>query len=352
MIFNINLPKGCKYMAVFLVMSVIMLLAGCKSKQALAVKDLDTYIANGDYDKALEKANELIKTYPKNQFILRNMGLALMGSGDFDGAIEAFDNALKLNKNIIGTLENDIIYYKAVALNRQGRDKQAYDEISKLTEKNKKYEAYLLQGMIALELGRKQDAINAFDKAVEKNEKDYDMYIELYNAMDTHSYTQTGKDYLLKGIKLAQKSNDKFFLGKLYYYNKEYELAVKALEQVSKNSEALVYLAKALYMQGDLEGAFNISDTAINNGDIFGEHYNIVGLYYLSRNDYKNALNSFDEGLKLENIKNFSELSYNKAVAYEFMGDFDSAKAIMKSLVEEYPDLNAAKREFLFLKTR
>ena len=350
--FNKKKSLYAKYFMAFIVLSLFITLVSCKSRESLAVKDLDTYVANRDFDKALEASEELIAMYPKNPFILRNKAIALMGKKDYGKAVEVFDEAIKLNKKNLKSLENDIIYYKATALFKQGMKEQAYDEISKISDKSKSKATYLLQGIIALELGRKQEAITAFDEVISKNRKDYDIYIELFNAMDAYNYTQSGKDYLLKGIEAAKKSKNNFYLGKLYYFNKNYEMAVKTLENERKNKAAQIYLSKALYMQDEKNKAFEISDASIKNGDKFGEHYNITALYYMSLEDYQKALDIIDEALASDNLNNISELMYNKAVAYEYLGEFEAAKSIMKELTEKYPDLEAAKREFLFLKTR
>lgn len=352
MSFNKNKHLYIRCLMALIILSTVITLISCKSKESLEIKDLDTYVANHDFDKAIEISEELIAKYPKNPFILRNKAIALMGKKDYDKAIEVFDEAAKLNKKHIKSLENDIIYYKAAALTKQGMNEQAYDEITKIADKSKKKEAYLLQGMIALELGKKQEAITAFDEVIAKNRNDYDIYIELFNAMDSYNYTQSGKDYLLKGIEVAQKSKNNFYLGKLHYFNRDYEMAVKTLENENKNKSAQIYLSKALYMQDEKKKAFEISEASIKNGDKFGEHYNIVALYYMSLEDYRKALDTIDEALKLDNISNTSELKYNKAVAYEYLGEFEDASSIMKELTEKHPNLDVAKREFLFLKTR
>ena len=46
------------------------------------------------------------------------------------------------------------------------------------------------------------------------------------------------------------------------------------------------------------------------------------------------------------------ELSYNRIVAYENLGDFESAKKYMKEYLKAYPDDERAQREYEFLQTR
>lgn len=192
----------------------------------------------------------------------------------------------------------------------------------------------------------------AFDKAIEYDKNNLQLYIDIFRAFAANNYLQSGKDYLSSGIRVAQKAEDNLNLGRLFYYNEEYEMAIKTLENENKDSLARVYMAKAMYKKGDIKSAYQIAENAVANNEQNGEYYNIIGLYHMSNHDYKNAMSSFSEGLKLKNLKNDCELRYNEAVAYEFIGDFSTARQKMESLIHDYPELESAKREFMFLKTR
>lgn len=351
---NVNVKiKHLLYITIFCCFTFVLF--GCKGRDLnKCISRVNNEIAGESYDRAIDLIDEGLDKFKNNQLLLRSKGIALMGLNDYEQAVECFDMALNLNKKHIGSVEQDIIFYKSVALSKLSKNEQAYELISSLAQDKKKKDVFLLQGMIALELGRKQDAVTAFDKAIEADEKDLEMYIDIFQALATNSYSQSGKDYLSQGIRIAQKADKKLMLGKLFYYNEEYELSIKALEGEMDKPEAKVYMAKSMYMQGEIKRAYDICFDAINNSkeEQLGEYYNIIGLYHMSNSEYKKAINSFNEGLELNDSASDCELRYNEAVAYEFLGDYSTARNKMEDLIKLYPGLENAKREFLFLKTR
>ena len=70
------------------------------------------------------------------------------------------------------------------------------------------------------------------------------------------------------------------------------------------------------------------------------------------KNDYEAALAAFQSGMAIENSGLTQTLMYNEIVAYEYLGDFDKAKVLMRTYISSYPDDETAKRENDFLSTR
>jgi hypothetical protein len=64
-------------------------------------------------------------------------------------------------------------------------------------------------------------------------------------------------------------------------------------------------------------------------------------------------LNAFDSGLSVtENNDCIQQLRFNQIVAYEYLGEFEKASALMNGYLESYPDDEQAVREYEFLRTR
>lgn len=346
--------KRRKFVAILILLVVVLSFFACKDKEFnKLLKKIDGSISQEKYKDALELIERAKEENENHQGLLRLEGIALMGISDYEMAIQSFDEALDLNKKKkLGFIEKDMIYYKAVAFSKLGKHELAYNTLDVLVNEKGEKDSFLLRGMLALKLGRKQDAVLAFDRAIELDKKNLQLYVDIFHAFVNNNYLQSGKDYLSSGIRMAQKSGDKVSLGKLFYYNEEYEMAIKTLENETKLPMAKVYLAKAMYRKGDIKSAYEIADQAIKNDEQNSEYYNIAGLYHMSNHEYDKAMDSFLNGLQLKEIQNDCELRYNEAVAYEFTGDFSTAKQKMEALIQDYPELEAAKREFLFLKTR
>ena len=64
-------------------------------------------------------------------------------------------------------------------------------------------------------------------------------------------------------------------------------------------------------------------------------------------NYYRLALAREDNSEKMT-----KEMRFNMIVAYEKMGDLESAKVLLKEYLEDYPDDEDAKKEIEFLETR
>lgn len=339
---------------IFTIIGILLLFSSCKNKEYNTInKKIENRLSKKEYEEALSLIEMLKKDNPSKKEVLRLEGIARMGKGEYEAAIECFDTVLNQNKKKkLGIMEQDIVYYKSVAQSRLGNYEAAYRTLETMPTGKEQRDVFLLKGMLALKMGRKQDAILAFDKAIETDKNNILIYIDIFRTFSVNNYTQSGKDYLSSGIKVAQKSGDNLNLGKLYYFNEEYEMAIKSLENELKNPLARVYMAKAMYKRGDVKGAYGIAENAIRNNEQNSEYYNIMGLYYIAEKDYKKAMTYFVNGLNLPELQNDCELRYNEAVVYEFMGDFSTAKKKMEALLRDYPDLESAKREFLFLKTR
>lgn len=65
--------------------------------------------------------------------------------------------------------------------------------------------------------------------------------------------------------------------------------------------------------------------------------------------DYETAISEFSAGLEADEVTNEQELRSNLIAAYEYNLDFDKAKELMQAYLADYPEDEAAAREYLFL---
>ena len=77
-----------------------------------------------------------------------------------------------------------------------------------------------------------------------------------------------------------------------------------------------------------------------------------LGMNEMEKSHYKQAITYFEAGLALEEVPNKQNLMKSTIAAYEYRGDFDSAKKVMKEYLSLYPSDEDAKRESIFLETR
>ena len=90
----------------------------------------NAYTAKGDYDRAIQDFDQSIKLNPTYAKPFNNRGVAYLRKGEYDLAIKALDEAIKLNPNYGGAFANRAgIYLKKNEYDRAARD---YDEAIRL----------------------------------------------------------------------------------------------------------------------------------------------------------------------------------------------------------------------------
>lgn len=289
-------------------------------------------------------------------YIQRGMGLAYMGQNDYENALLCFRAALENGGTKPEDIDYDINYYMAVCYYKLERYDEAlarYDAI--LALRTKEVDAYVQRGIIKLKLGKHDEAIADFDTAISLDKDDYSLYIDIYTALKDNGYETEGINYLNIAMESGDKKMSSYDKGRLYFYLGNYTYARNFLEQArsdgNRTEEVLLLLGQSYEALNDRSYALTLY------GDFVAENpsaviYNQMGMCYAASGDYENALDSFEKGLAVEGGTFRQELSYNRIIAYENLGDFESAKKYMKDYLKVYPDDERAQREYEFLQTR
>ena len=89
-----------------------------------AVNAGNRLFGNGDYDAALVKYNEAVEDAPESAIVQYNMGAAHYKKEDFDSAVDAFNQALMTDDQI---LESNANYNLGNCKYKQGRLKENTD---------------------------------------------------------------------------------------------------------------------------------------------------------------------------------------------------------------------------------
>lgn len=164
---------------------------------------------------------------------------------------------------------------------------------------------YVQDGAELLEQGKYQQAVEAFEMAIQQAEQDKTVEPEAYRG-----------------------------LGIAYYNQKEFARAQENLQK------ALDMGAKATPVV-----------------------YNMMGICKMQQEDYEGALASFTEGIALKIVQaegeaavdyseTIREMRFNCIVCYEQLRDWENAKTVANEYIKEYPEDAEAQREVQFLETR
>ncbi len=353
---GIFLKKMWKIGFIFL----MVLLTGCKKKENEPTKIVSGMkaIEQSDYETAVGNFEAAIATGEDLEAAYRGLGMAYLGQTDYDKAVECFELALQQAGGKVGTMEYDISYYLAVAEYKRGAIDNAiqiYTSIIALDKKNPS--AYFLRGVMELEKGEYEAAIKDFNEAITRDEKNDELYIDIFQRLKEFGYVDGGKEYLNKALGIEGFNN--YQKGRLYYFLQDYENARNFLETArsegKEEPDIILYLGKTYEDLGgekNLEYAISLYRSYLEKNPKDEEIYNQMGLCQMGLRDYEGALGTFQAALAIEGNTMTQNLKFHEIVAYEYMSDFKNAAALMEEYIRTYPDDEAAKREYIFLKTR
>ena len=286
----------------------------------------------------------------------KEAGLDLMASGDYEGAIEQFDEALS-NSGVTVTDEAiDVSYYKAVAqyLNDDFSGAiETYTALIAYDEDNA--DPLFLRGSLYMAENESAKGLEDYKAAVAVDEDNYDLYIAIYENLEALGYSDEALEFLNLGLEVDGNSADDYIgRGRIYLLLGQYDAAIKVLEKAEDKGEslALLYLAEVYDASGDEETSQEYIESYANSSDTTSESLNILGNILMENGSYAEALETYQEALALDDVTNEKELLKNEIGALEYTGDFETAYAKALEFIETYPNEADILREITFLETR
>lgn len=309
-----------------------------------AVVALSVFLCTGCSNERVEEQKEK-----------RLEGITLMENGKYEKALEAFQEALDLSLGEIGEEELDICFYKAEAQYFTGDVEGAMATYTAIIDYNENAKAYFLRGNLYYSLEDEENALKDYAAAIEKEKKDYDLYIGVYEALSAHGKDKEAQDYLNQALEISGNSAyDKMQKGRINFLLGERETAVSLLEESIKGKEvkAYYYLAELYSLLGDDAKSQESLNAYLESGKADSYSLFEVANDQLGKGNYDLAIECLNTALQLENVPNKQIILKTLVIAHEQNLDFATAKELMAKYVETYPDDEEAKREFTFLETR
>lgn len=314
-----------------------------------------TYIELEDYEEALTQFDLALKLDSEHRLAKRGIGITKLALGEYETALDYFQDVLSMANGTIGTLELDLLDYRAIAETKLGRYDAAIDTYSTLIEVDYNVKNHYYQrGHIYLLNGDYDHAIEDFEIALNGSDFDCSIYLNIYHALDSAGYKDEAVNFLGKALTSSAAANsDDFSLGLIYYYLEDYTNAIMKLNGIAQdNHEALLYLGKIYISQYNMIQAKSTLEQYLTYDNSNAEVYNQLGLISISESDYETALAHFKNGILTKDTAILRDLKWNEAVCYEYLGDFDTAFTKIEEYLTNWPDDETALREYEFLKTR
>ncbi len=294
--------------------------------------------------------------YDKKELELRDKGVAAMEAGKYDEAIPLFDKALACSIGKVTDLELDIDYYKAAAQFANGDFDDAVTTYTYLIKFDKtNYKPYFLRGSIYASEGEIGQAIKDYDAAVDIDPKNYLLYIQIYENLNSLGFSEQGLVYLNDALEVTDKSAEsKYYKGRIYYLLGQTDDAKKYLSAAIEKDviDAKLYLAKIYQDAGDYDNAQKLLEEYAASDNVTSDALGTLGDIELSSGDYESALGYYQAGLKLDSIDNMSQLMKGQVACLEKMGNYSEALDVLTQYIEMYPNDEEAEKELIFLQSR
>lgn len=289
----------------------------------------------------------------------RQYGINCMQEGKYEDAVNAFQKALNQSVGSISAVELDICYYKAQALYQSGDSEGALEVYTSIINYKKDAKAYFLRGSLYYCTGLEEKEGQGgkdFDEAVALEPDNYELYIGIYEVLSQSGDPEgNASDYLDKALEISGDSaNDHMQKGRIYYLLGDYEQAKTLQEKALKEDmkEANYYLTQTYEALGDPDAADEAFSAYLESGLAdAGALYNI-GETLIKAGRYERAVNCFDKALELESVPNKQVILKSRIAAYEYMGNFSTAKELVSEYQKAYPEDYSLDNEKIFLETR
>lgn len=341
---------------IFVALTACMIFTGCSTNKELSnYKQGIQALENQQYSEALNHFKASEEEGNKLQLSYRGEGMAYLGLSQYEDALNSFNLALEQSNGLVKSIDYDINYYMAVAEYNSGKLEDAIKTYSNIIAVNKNdANAYYLRGKTNLELGKIDEAKADYDKAIELKKDDSRLYINIYEDLVEKGMEADAKAYINTGVVSVSKPTT-YELGIFNYYLGDYTQARNYFEESSetkKTEEGIIYLGKTYEALDDAGYTIALYEEYISNNKTADIVYNELGLLKASKRDYEGAIAAFSAGLENEGASCKQSLMYNQIVAYEMLGDFDSAKKHMESYLKQFPGDENALRENIFLSSR
>ena len=358
---NSGLAEGMKKRLV-LMFAVSLLsvcfLAGCAPKDTETMAKANEAMAAGDYEKAVELYDAAIAEEKQLQACYRGKGIALMSKLEYESAEECFSKALESATLIEKNFYHDGVQRRYVRYAPTTMNWNDYDRIfvkgQSATSDDKDVTLLTERGTAKAATKDLEGAKADFDKAINMDRRNYAMILEIAQTLNKYGGRDIGTAYLADVSSLKGNQIDPVLKGKILYFLKDYEGALELLKPFAETDDlAAAITCKCYIALGETDTAkdliYSLGDRANASPDLL----NILGSICMKQRRYKDATKVYERAIKAaEGTPAMQDLLFNRAVAYEYWGKFDTARDLFAEYVRQYSGDKLAVRELQFLNTR
>ncbi len=227
------------------------------------------------------------------KYSMKDEAVSLYSEGDYPGAVDLFEEALKPRLPFLNKFDNDIRYYMA--------------------------DCYV-------------------------NMKEFDLACHQYDMIKLWSDdTEEKADYY-----------ENIAYGLLLYNWKDYRQALPILEKAYEDGygDLVLYVGSCYGQLGDLENMQLYYNVFLQNHELNSFMYAQYASIALDENEMEKALNYIEEGKKLSDQSCIREILFDEIVYYEKLKDYNTAYQKVTDFMSKYPNDAEGRNELDILYTR
>lgn len=348
------MKKEWKNLCAVLFGVTVLAIAGCGQEDSGAYQQGMEAIENGNYVLAQQQLDQAEKLGEHPAEVCRGKGILLLAEGQYEEAMQMFNAAIEHAGNGNKTFVEDVKLYQAETYLAEGNLKEAESICVEMLEGNKRGEAGLILGRIALEEGNLEKAAESFQTCASE-QPSFETYLTIYDLYVDVSMEADGAAYLEKALELVPAdAADYCSQGQIYYNLGQIEQAKTSFARAVDlgNTDAVPMMGKLYLENGEIPAARSMYQSYLNEAVRPALAYNGLALCDLADKKYDDALGNIHKGLAEEDSEVRESLLLNEIAAYEYKLDFQTAKSKMEAFLAEYPENKAAVRENIFLQSR
>lgn len=307
------------------------------------------------FENAMDKLKESADKEDKKQFYYGN-ALGLSGMGECEQALAYCDKALKID--LLGDMDADIGYTKAVCLKNQGKYEEAGEILQEIIKENKKdWQAYYELANVQEKLGQRKDAVKTYEKIAEEEKEEgtahFALY-RLYNLMGEAESAEKALDEVLGWN--TKKASNALAVGRAYYCKKDMASARKYMQMAYDGNcpESLYYLGVLSMEEKDYQDAEErfLAYIKENEENLDAEVYNQLALAMMEQEAYEKAQDYLNQGMERGMTEAEPGLQKSQVILYEKQKKYEEALETAREYVKRFPGDGEMKKELSFIKTR